>query len=198
MMANWAAYKARYLSTELGESKWIAMAMGSLLQLLLVAIPILFLVRDNPSAKYFVSTSIVFVITMSILGFIFVPKIIAHYERKKERNLKRNLRRHSAVCMPSESSASNPGNGLKFNLVVSFVCSRKLLQCVRMIASLSLTPVCFCINPYSLQQSAKAQIELDEYKGKVASLKEAIEEHGLDANSLFAQAGIETDGNEKD
>ena len=47
--------------------------------------------------------------------------------------------------------------------------------------------------PYSLQQSAKAQKELDDYKGKVASLKEAIEEHGLDANSLFTQAGIEID-----
>ena len=45
---------------------------------------------------------------------------------------------------------------------------------------------------------SKAQKELDEYKGKVASLKEVIEEHGLDANSLFAQAGIETDGNGKD
>ena len=49
---------------------------------------------------------------------------------------------------------------------------------------------------YSLQQSAKAQIELDECKGKFASLKEVIAEHGLDANSLFAQAGIEIDGPE--
>ena len=60
------------------------------------------------------------------------------------------------------------------------------------------TSACFCINPYSLQQSAKAQIEFDEYRSKVASLKDIVEEHGLDANSLFAQAGIETDSNGKD
>ena len=128
VMANWAAYKARHLSTELGESKWIAMAMGSLLQLLLVAIPILFLVRDNPSAKYFVSTSIVFVITLSILGFIFVPKIIAHYEREKERESTVNSTRASNTGMNHRwsnnktNSDSNPGNGLKVNLVVSCVC----------------------------------------------------------------------------
>ena len=138
VMANWAAYKARYLSTELGESKWIAMAMGSLLQSLLFAIPILFLVRDNPATIYMVSSSIVFVITMSILGFIFVPKIMAHYKRKKERESTRNSRRHSAVCMPSESSVSNLDNGLKFNLLVSCVCSRNLLHCVPLIISLSL------------------------------------------------------------
>ena len=102
------------------------------------------------------ATSIVFVVTMSILGFIFVPKIIAHYERKKERksSLKMNLGQPDST----ESSVSNLDNGLKFNLVVSFVCSQKLLQCVPycvpydMYLSLSrshLTPVCFHMNPHN-------------------------------------------------
>lgn len=108
-IAIWEAYKARSVATELGESKWIALAMGSLLQSLLFSIPILFIVRDNSSARYFVTSSFVFVITMSILGFIFVPKIYAHYKREKERKSGRL----------KISSDSNPDNGLKFNLMVS-------------------------------------------------------------------------------
>lgn len=53
-------------------------------------------------------------------------------------------------------------------------------------------------SPKLCQQSRrKAQTELDEYKSKIASLKEVIEEHGLDADSLFAQVGIEVDGTVK-
>lgn len=108
LMANWEAYKARSVSTELGETRWLAMAMGSLLQLFLVTIPLLFLVRDKPSAKYLLQSSIVFVITTSILGFIFVPKMFAHYGRK------------NATTTGPTFSASIEGGGLKFNVVVSF------------------------------------------------------------------------------
>lgn len=74
-LANFQAYQARNLSTEYGESKYVAMAMASTLQVLLVGIPLLFLVNENPAANYFVRCTIVFVICISILTLIFIPKI---------------------------------------------------------------------------------------------------------------------------
>lgn len=75
ILANIEAYKARRITTEYGESKHIAMIMGSILQVIIVGLPLLFLVDDNPTASYFIRSSIVFVICMSILLLIFVPKV---------------------------------------------------------------------------------------------------------------------------
>ena len=86
LFANYEAYKSRLISTEFGESKWIAMAMASILQILLVGVPLLFLVSDNPTAEFFVRTAIVFVISMSILLLMFVPKLLAWYKDPKARS----------------------------------------------------------------------------------------------------------------
>jgi gamma-aminobutyric acid type B receptor len=108
ILANVEAYKARAVSTEYGESKYIAMAMGSMLQIMLVGVPLLFLVDDNPSAKYFIRSSIVFIICMSILLFIFVPKVKVWYGLVFNKDhAKRNLSKRTSDL------------GLKFKVNVS-------------------------------------------------------------------------------
>jgi 7 transmembrane sweet-taste receptor of 3 GCPR len=75
ILANMEAYKAREISVDYGESKHIGIAMGSLLQTLLIGIPTLFLVISNPTASYFIRVSMIFIISMSTACLIFVPKI---------------------------------------------------------------------------------------------------------------------------
>jgi hypothetical protein len=87
ILANVEAYKARQLTTEYGESKYIAMIMASILQVIIVGLPLMFLVDDNPAASYFIRSSIIFVICMSTLTLIFVPKIITCWKKKDARKL---------------------------------------------------------------------------------------------------------------
>jgi ABC-type sugar transport system substrate-binding protein len=75
-LANYQAYQARMIQSEFAESKYIGMAMASLLQAMLSGIPILFVVRESPQAYYLVLAFMIFVICCAILLLIFVPKIV--------------------------------------------------------------------------------------------------------------------------
>jgi hypothetical protein len=75
VLANWQAYKARNINMEFNESKFVTLAMASMLQVLLIALPLTFLVTENPTARLFVLSGIIFVISMSLLILIFVPKM---------------------------------------------------------------------------------------------------------------------------
>jgi len=52
------------------------MAMFGWLQVVIVGIPVLFLVSGNPTASFFLQSAMIFVLCMSMLSLIFVPKII--------------------------------------------------------------------------------------------------------------------------
>merc|ERR1712072_798213 len=54
------AYKARSVSTEFSESKYVAIAMASNLQILVLGVPILIMVADSAISNYFVRAGIVF------------------------------------------------------------------------------------------------------------------------------------------
>ena len=87
VLANVEAYKARRITTEYGESKHIAMIMASILQVIVVGLPLMFLVDDNSAASYFIRSSVIFVICMSTLTLIFVPKIITWWNKKDARKI---------------------------------------------------------------------------------------------------------------
>lgn len=75
MFAIFQAYKARHLTTEFGESKYVFKALQSTLLVGMVGVPVLLLANDNTNASTFVASSLLFVTCTSILLFIFVPKI---------------------------------------------------------------------------------------------------------------------------
>ena len=77
VLANFQAYQARNISTEYSESKWIAFCMVSILQAMMIGTPILILASTNPTANFIVWSMLIFVICMSILGLLFVPKFIS-------------------------------------------------------------------------------------------------------------------------
>ena len=74
IVGNVLAYKSRRISTRFSESKYIAICMVSNLQILIISIPVLIIVADNPVATVFVRSGVVFLNDLTVLLFIFVPK----------------------------------------------------------------------------------------------------------------------------
>jgi len=75
VMANIQAYHTRAVSDDFSESKYVALAMISIMQIFLIGVPLVFLTLANPKACFFVITSMILVITMSVLLCLFAPKI---------------------------------------------------------------------------------------------------------------------------
>eukprot|EP00567_Pseudictyota_dubia_P003585 CAMPEP_0197442982 /NCGR_PEP_ID=MMETSP1175-20131217/8862_1 /TAXON_ID=1003142 /ORGANISM="Triceratium dubium, Strain CCMP147" /LENGTH=948 /DNA_ID=CAMNT_0042973555 /DNA_START=106 /DNA_END=2952 /DNA_ORIENTATION=+ len=82
LFANIQAYRAREIHTEFSESRYIGIAMISMLQSWVVGIPVMFIVSDNPHALFLVLACVVFVGCIAILGLIMLPKFL---QRKKKR-----------------------------------------------------------------------------------------------------------------
>ena len=70
------AYRARSLDDEYTESRWLGMACASWIQVMLVGIPVILLTRYQPVAQYFTFSALVFIICVSMLGLLFVPKMM--------------------------------------------------------------------------------------------------------------------------
>lgn len=73
IFALYQAYHARKISLEFAESSYIAAAISFILLVCFIGIPS-FLLTNSPQAQFFVMASIDFVICVSLLLFIFVPK----------------------------------------------------------------------------------------------------------------------------
>ncbi|CAB9505250.1 Gamma-aminobutyric acid (GABA) B receptor [Seminavis robusta] len=97
-------YRARGLSTMYSEGKYIAMAMGSMLQAFLSGIPILAVVTDSPQVAYFVKSTIVFVVAMSLLTLTFLPKFFI--QQKEQSGDRTNSIRSGDVVANREPSPS--------------------------------------------------------------------------------------------
>jgi ABC-type sugar transport system substrate-binding protein len=76
LFANIQAYKARSIQSEFSESKYIALVVAGMMQVSLVGLPVLLLTVDNPPVYYLLRILLVFVITLAIIGLIFVPKML--------------------------------------------------------------------------------------------------------------------------
>jgi len=99
------AYRARNVSTEYSESKYIGVAVLSWLQVMLVGMPLIFLVNENPTASYFLKVVIIFIISMSTLVFMFVPKMI--YLKKKKDNGGQSIRSGAQSSYRSNASVNS-------------------------------------------------------------------------------------------
>ena len=66
-------YKARKVTYDLSDGGSISMVVISVFQVCLVGVPILPLVKDDPSAGFLLKSGLVFVISLSCLLFIFIP-----------------------------------------------------------------------------------------------------------------------------
>merc|ERR1711957_60091 len=89
VLANVEAYKARNIATEFSESKYVAMIMVGVLQLIILGVPIVLLVAGtNPEVLYFMGSVIIFSLCMLLLLGIFAPKIVHMKEEASKRQHK--------------------------------------------------------------------------------------------------------------
>jgi len=98
VLANIQAFRARNITTEFSESLYVMMTMVSLLQALVIGVPLLVIVHENPVAGYFICSGLIFVVTTAILGLMFVPKMYLVRQRARdgaESSASRNTTRHS-------------------------------------------------------------------------------------------------------
>ena len=72
--ANIQAYRARKITTEFSESKYIGVAMACILQATLIGVPVFFFSTD-PAATYLIKAGCMLVLCGSILYLIFIPKV---------------------------------------------------------------------------------------------------------------------------
>ena len=93
LLASYQSYLARHIATEFGESENIGRAISSMLLLSSVGVPTVVIVSDDPKARFFVTSSIIFVLCSSVLLFIFVPKILAamHCSFNADRTIQRTM-----------------------------------------------------------------------------------------------------------
>mmetsp|Transcript_12756 Transcript_12756/g.23917 ORF Transcript_12756/g.23917 Transcript_12756/m.23917 type:complete len:922 (-) Transcript_12756:710-3475(-) len=76
ILACHQAYIGRNVRTEMNESKHIGMAMICIFQSCFFGIPLLFMTSSNRSAYLFISSSVYFVVCVSTLLCIFLPKFL--------------------------------------------------------------------------------------------------------------------------
>ena len=76
LIGSHLAYLTRNIGTAFSESKYISISMISNLQVLTLAIPLLFLVADNPRSDFFVRAGVIFLNDFTVLLLIFVPKFL--------------------------------------------------------------------------------------------------------------------------
>jgi hypothetical protein len=69
------SYKARKLSMEFSETRYVFRALMATLAVTFVGLPLIFLVEDNPNGLSFVASAIIFVASTSILTLTFIPKM---------------------------------------------------------------------------------------------------------------------------
>jgi hypothetical protein len=77
MLGNWWNYMSRNIETEYGESRYIGISMAATLQAWGMGIPILVVVWDNPQARFFVESGIIFVTSLAFLATVYLPKVLA-------------------------------------------------------------------------------------------------------------------------
>ena len=102
ILALYQAYRARKITTEFSESRHIAMAMIMIGQSLFIGIPIFVIVNGQPTPEFFVLSAIVFIIVVSMLSLIFLPKILIM--RRGDEGLPSNYNPRGSTWMRSSKS----------------------------------------------------------------------------------------------
>jgi ABC-type branched-subunit amino acid transport system substrate-binding protein len=100
-------YQCRNVNTAFAEGKYVTVAMFCYLQVLGLALPVLIIVSDNPSARMFVLAGVLFVNNLSVLLVIFVPKIIAAREHIETSELLSKATSDKTKSRPSNNSSQN-------------------------------------------------------------------------------------------
>jgi ABC-type glycerol-3-phosphate transport system substrate-binding protein len=122
IVANVEAYKARKIDTEYGESVYIGLIMLFFLQIVLVGVPLYFIVSGNVVANFFLSSSMVSIMSMSVLLLMFIPKFVIYRKRLREgnngkRNRKSSVLKGRGTSVPESSVFDNAEKSMQVRVV---------------------------------------------------------------------------------
>mmetsp|Transcript_14205 Transcript_14205/g.26883 ORF Transcript_14205/g.26883 Transcript_14205/m.26883 type:complete len:1644 (-) Transcript_14205:63-4994(-) len=92
LFACYQAYKARNISVQYSESRYIGIAMAIMAEGILIGVPIMITVPYSPTAQFMVRSLLVCVICCAAMLPIFIPKVIFVKKFYKEKEEKRRLR----------------------------------------------------------------------------------------------------------
>jgi gamma-aminobutyric acid type B receptor len=108
LVANAANYRARHISGELHEGKWISLSTLILLEATIIGIPALLTVSDRPTEFFLMRSALVVIICAAILAPLFVPKIIQArkdgYSTRRRRGGQRSAGSEKSRMLPTRSS----------------------------------------------------------------------------------------------
>jgi hypothetical protein len=96
------SYKARNLPTDFNEGVYVTVTSFSLLECLLLAAPLLFLVYDNPTADFMIKSIMVTISCLAILLPMFIPKYLQRNIRALQNSQReRGVGRRSSIARMS-------------------------------------------------------------------------------------------------
>jgi 7 transmembrane sweet-taste receptor of 3 GCPR len=90
VLSGYQAFRARDIASEFSESKYIGLSVAFMIQAFLTGIPVVVVVKNLPRTYYVVLTLTIYVLSMSVMLLIFLPKAIQHrkYSSMSEREQK--------------------------------------------------------------------------------------------------------------
>mmetsp|Transcript_39373 Transcript_39373/g.84905 ORF Transcript_39373/g.84905 Transcript_39373/m.84905 type:complete len:936 (-) Transcript_39373:392-3199(-) len=101
-------FVTRNVSSDLQEGHWITGAVLSIIQILIISIPILIITENNNDAFYFVRSAIIFLMSSTVTALIFFPKMYRlHFARHQRRNATSSAMSRPSVVSQIRASAAS-------------------------------------------------------------------------------------------
>lgn len=172
IMLRFQAWKARNISTEFSESKQIFKVLVIFDIAIFLGWPILFLSQDSPNVLVLMSASINFLIALSTILLLFIPKLISH---KKYGDSGPPLRPMRLTGTSDPESAQTAAAAVTANTYTSSGDGEAILT--------TKSPKQLLDEIYLLHE------ELRELKDENARLLQQIPENGQDAAKLLGKDG---------
>ena len=134
MMAVIQAWMARNISTEFQETEHIYRALGGIVLVLFIGIPVLILVGGETDTSVFVISAVTFIFCLSILLNLFVPKMMYEKERKKKDTThitgltQPSVPTLNGTAFPSMTSEASDGSDAVGDRILSTKTRRELIE----------------------------------------------------------------------
>jgi gamma-aminobutyric acid type B receptor len=97
-------YEARDLHSDYSEASSLFTSMGCLLETLVVGAPLVFVASENPTTQFLIRSILLFIVCLTILVPVFVPKYIRRTAIQQERTLQAASIKYTPVFLSSKSS----------------------------------------------------------------------------------------------
>ena len=164
--ANVQAFRARGISDEFSESKYIAIALASILQAIIIGVPVAVMTAAEPDVFSVIVSCFAFIVAMSLSLLIFVPKVLLARKRAKEKKAKIQQGNHTSI---SATSTEVEESGIR---IIHAPTSKRFVK--------------HEVTSEKTKESQSSQ--MDE---KLQQLKVILIEQGIDTTVLFKEAGID-------